>query len=253
METLSDGPKILTLDIETSPNLALVFDLFQQNISLGQLLETTRVICVAYKWHHEAEVGFLAEWIDEPRMLDRLHELLDEADVVVTYNGKRFDIPHIQRELALASYAPPSPFAQVDLYEVCKRKFRFPSHKLAHVAKEFGLSGKIETGGIGLWVGVEARDPASLAQMEAYNRQDVVTTEELYDRVLPWIDSHPHHGLYVDVARPVCNRCGSTRMQKRGSSYTRVSAFQRFQCQSCGGWSRGGRRVNAVDVRGTAT
>jgi len=113
METLTrtDGPKIITLDIETSPNLALVFDLFQQNISLGQLLETTRVICVAYKWHHEAEVGFLAEWIDEPRMLDRLHELLDEQAEVA-----RETLQHVSGKVQLnlrVSYVEEQVLAEV--------------------------------------------------------------------------------------------------------------------------------------------
>lgn len=251
---MSDGPKILTIDIETSPNLAAVFDLFQQNISLPQLLQSTRVICFAAKWHHEPYIMFSAEWLDgHERMIQVAYELLDEADIVVHYNGKRFDIPHLNREFLELGLTPPSPYKQVDLYQVVKREFRFSSSKLAHVTEKLNLTGKAKHEGLPLWLKVLEGDESAQDAMERYNAQDVETTEELYDLLLPWINNHPHHGLYVDEARPVCNRCGSTRMHKRGVAYTTLGAYQRFQCQSCGGWSRSGRRVNAVDVRGVAS
>lgn len=41
--------RILTLDLETSPNIAHVWGLWQQNVSLNQLMESTQVISWAGK------------------------------------------------------------------------------------------------------------------------------------------------------------------------------------------------------------
>lgn len=248
------GPKILTLDIETAPNLGHFWDLWKQDISISQVRKFARVICLAAKWHHEDEVQFLAEWQKggHRQMVFRAYKLLDEADVVVHWNGKRFDIPHLKREIALAGFGPPSPFHQVDLCALVKKEFRFASNKLAHITEQFGLSGKMSNSGFSLWTRIEEGDKDARAEMEAYNIQDVVTTEEFYDKILGWISGHPHRGLWVDSAAPVCNKCGGTRLHRRGIATTGVGAFQRYQCQDCKGWSKGGRRINGVDVRGVS-
>lgn len=248
------GPRILTIDIETSPSIAHVWGLFKQTVSLAQLQESTRVIAFAAKWYGEDEVLFFSEFHHgHDVMVKAAHELLDEADIVVHYNGKSFDMPHLNREFLLADMAPPAPYQQVDLYLEVKKNFRFISNKLQHVSTELGLEGKVEHEGHMLWVRCMAGDPEAWAEMEEYNVQDVRLTEEFYDKLLPWISNHPNMGLYVDEAKPICNKCQSDRMQKRGYARTNVSIFQRYQCQNCGGWGRGGKRISGVDVRGVAS
>lgn len=244
-------PKILTIDIETFPNLAYVWGLFKQNIYIDQVAASHEVCGFAAKWHDSDEVQWFSNHHDGHRKtVQAARRLLDQADVVVHYNGKSFDIPHLQREIALAGIPRPSPFKQVDLLETVKKQFRFASNKLDFVVQEFGLGKKVEHEGFPLWVKCMAGDQQAWEDMRDYCKHDVVLEEKLYDHLLPWIDNHPHRGLYVDSADPMCSRCGSTKLQRRGVSYTALSAFQRYQCQGCGGWSRGARRVNAVSVRG---
>ena len=50
--------KILILDIETSPHTGFHWGLFQQNISIGQLIESSSVLCWAAKWLGEKKVYF---------------------------------------------------------------------------------------------------------------------------------------------------------------------------------------------------
>ncbi|NIV35232.1 MAG: hypothetical protein GWN58_38990, partial [Anaerolineae bacterium] len=57
----------------------------------------------------------LLEW-DMEGMLEGAWELLDEADAVVHYNGKKFDIPTLNREFVKYGFTPPSPYKQIDLY-----------------------------------------------------------------------------------------------------------------------------------------
>ena len=242
--------RILTLDIESSPNLAHVWGLFKANVSLSQLQESSQIISFAAKWHGERTVEFWSDFHDgHDLMITRAHQLIDEADVLVTYNGISFDRPYLMREFLEAGFDPPSPVKDVDLYRVVKQNFRWPSGKLDYVAQRLGLGGKTKHEGHDLWVKCLAGDPAAWNRMRTYNKRDVVLTEKLYDKLLPWVSGHMHRGLFTDSDRPVCQRCGSERLQRRGLAYTQLGTYPRFQCQGCGGWSRGGKKIDGTDVR----
>jgi hypothetical protein len=239
--------KTLYIDIESSPNVAHVWGLFRQTVSLSQLQESTRMISFAAKWKGSKKVYFYSEFHSGQRaMLTAAHELLSEADVVVTYNGKGYDIPNLNREFVLAKMVPPAPFMHVDLLQTIRRKFRFASTKLAHVTKQLGLNTKVENGGHMLWVRCMAGDPKAWAIMRRYNRQDVVILEELHDRVLPWTVGQPNSRLMFGDGCPVC---GSEELVKEGFAYTSLGKYQRFHCRDCGGWSKSSRREDGTTVR----
>lgn len=245
-------PKILTIDIETSPNLAHVWGLWNQNVSLNQLMESGQVIAFASKWYGKAAVEFRSDFHDgHAEMVDRAHALLDEADIVVHYNGTKFDLPHLRREFLGRRQPAYSPVAEVDLLKVAKTRFRFPSNKLDYVSQFVGLEGKFKHSGHELWVRCMAGDPKAWAEMRRYNKQDVVLTEQLYDILRPYMKTHPHMGLYGPEAA-VCGRCGSGDIIRQGFAYTPLGKFQQYQCKGCGSWSRGGKRLDGVDLRPVA-
>jgi DNA polymerase elongation subunit (family B) len=230
--------KLLILDCETAPNIGHVWGLWQQNISLSQLMESGYLLCWAAKWLGEKGVYFNSLQHSSPKvMLSKIHELLDEADAVITYNGERFDIPTLNKEFLLAGMAPPSPYKQIDLLKVVKSRFRFPSNKLEYVCKALGVGQKMKHIGHELWTLCMAGDRAAWSMMEEYNKNDVVILEEVYFKTLPWIKSHANHGLYQDE-KEVCPNCGSTNHQKRGFAYTLTNKYQRYQCKDCHFWFR---------------
>lgn len=241
--------RILTLDLETSPNVAHVWGLWQQNVSLNQLMESTEVISWAGKWYGDKRVEFRSTFHDgKEAMIERAHAVLDEADAVIGFNHRSFDMKHLRREFVEAGLQPPSPWKDIDLLDVVKRNFRFPSNKLQYVSTRLGLPGKVQHSGHDLWVRCMAQDEKAWAMMRRYNRQDVVLTEQLYERLLPWIHNHP--SVALDNGVEGCNRCGGTNLQRRGFDTTQLGKFQRYQCQDCGGWLRSGKRVDSVDARG---
>lgn len=226
--------KVLLLDIETSPNLGYFWSIWEQNIPLSNVRATSDVLCWAAKWLGEEEVMFDSVYdSSKKQMLKRMHRLLDETNVVVHYNGKRFDIPTLNREFLLAQMPPPAPYKQVDLFHVVKDKFRFLSNKLNFVSQQLGIGEKEKHRGIQLWVDCLAKKEDAWEEMERYNKQDVLLLEKAYIRILPWITNHPNRSKYDEEA--VCPNCGSDHKHKRGQEPRRGKMVQRFQCVPCGG------------------
>ena len=236
------SPRILVLDIETSPNIAYVWGLWDQNITPSQLVEPTRVLCWAAKWVGEKKMMYRSEHHDTREvMLDEIHHLLGEADVVVTYNGASFDIPHLNREFIEAGLTPPAPYKQVDLYLVVQRRFKFQSNKLEYVVPRVGAGSKLHNEGFGLWKKCLQGEGKAWATMRSYNLRDVEVTEALYKKLLPWIPNHPNAKLYDKTAE--CPSCGHGLLQCRGFARLRTGSYQRYQCQACGAWSRDTKRA----------
>ena len=249
--------KILTVDIETAPTGAWVFDLWNQNISLNQMRENARIMCFGAKWYESDEpTMFFSEFHDgADTMIGTAHELLEEADAVVTYNGDAFDLKHFNREFFLREMRPPKPYAKIDLYKIVKQNFKFSSNKLDHVAQQIDIGSKVKHAGFGLWVRCMNNDFQAWEEMKKYNIQDVELTEDLYTRILPWIGNHPNHAMYPDDDEDespigdICPNCSSTRLEKRGFRVVQTRRYQQYQCKDCGSWSRSTRAEDGVEVR----
>jgi uncharacterized protein len=236
----------LLIDIETSPNVAHVWGLRNQDIGLPMLRVPKQVICVGAKWYREDAFQFYSIHDTTPRvMLQRARALLNEADAVVHYNGQRFDVPHLNTEFLLQGFEPPSPFQQIDLYRAVSRRFAFPSNKLAYVAEALGIGAKVQHSGHELWVRCMADDPEAWAEMRAYNEQDVRLLEPLHDVLLPWIPGYPSNGAMTGTDS--CP-CGSTDLRREGYAYTRVGRYQRYVCRACGRWLRSSRRIDGTRI-----
>lgn len=245
--------KVLEIDIETAPHLVFCWGLFKQNISLKQIVEPTRMLCFDARWQDKKEHMFFSEHSHSRKAMVRaLHKLLDEADAVLHYNGKRFDIPHINREFADVGLNPPSPYKQIDLLAVVRSNFRMASNKLQHVAEYFDLGSKNQTGGFELWLDCMEGCPKAWRKMERYNKQDVVLLRDLYYKLQPWIKSHPNRGLYVaDTSTPTCPTCASQNLRIKAyrPAVTRVSWYPQYLCKNCGTYSRG-RKAIKRDITG---
>jgi hypothetical protein len=238
--------RLLLVDIETAPHLSATWGLWDQNVALDQLLEPGYTLCWAAKWYGDKEVMFQSIVTGKKSMVRRIHKLLDEADAVCHYNGKKFDIPTLNKEFLLMGLSPPSPAKQVDLLEVAKKKFRLASNKLEFVAGQLGLGSKTKHKGMELWLGCMKQNAEDWKVMEEYNKQDVRLLEKVYDRLLPWIESHPNRSVMDGVK--CCTKCASGSLQARGWSITSAGRYPRYQCNNCGGWMRGARRDRAPET-----
>lgn len=246
-----DEPKvrILALDIETAPNLAYVWGLWDQNVGLNQLVESTEMLCFGARWLGTDEVIFRSvHHHGKEAMLAELWRLLDEADALMGWNSKGFDSKHIKREFLEAGMPPCSPFAELDLMQKVKANFRFPSNKLDYVSQRLGVGAKVKHSGFDLWLKCMAGDEEAWKQMKTYQIQDVDLLIDLYDKLLPWISGHPNAALILDH-NSGCVSCASYNVKENGVHYTPTGSYPRYVCGDCGKNMRGVKRIATSDLR----
>ncbi len=245
-------PKVLLLDVETAPILGHVWSLWENNVALNQIEKDWHLLSWAAKWLGDPESKIMyqdqraAKNIEDDKgILKGIWNLLDEADVIVTQNGKRFDEKKLNARFILNGMKPPSPFKHVDPLEIAKKKFGFTSNKLEYMSGALCPNHKKYTHkafpGHELWKECLAGNLAAWKEMARYNKQDVLALEAVYNKFLPW-HQPVNFNLYADDETPRCN-CGSTKLECRGYAYTLVGKFQRYQCQGCGAWTRGRKNL----------
>jgi hypothetical protein len=248
--------RILYVDIETSPNLADVWGLWDQNVSLDMLRQSGHIMGFAYRWGGGGKARWVGEYNAEKgdlsnhqAMLEKAHQLYDEADIVVTYNGNRFDNPYFNTEWIKAGLTPPSPVLSLDLFATVKRQFRFPSNKLDYVCMVLLDDRKVKHPGYQMWKDCldDGVDPKVRAKgwrnMSRYARQDVDLLEPLHDKLRPWLPNTINVAVFGqdDVQR--CGKCASPDLERRGFAHTAAKRYQRFRCKACGAWARGTAKV----------
>lgn len=248
--------KTLIIDIETSPIMAKVWDLWKQNVSLDQIEDDWYIMAYAAKWLGDDHVYYddCRDSIgDDDAMLEQIHDLLNEADFVVAHNADRFDVPKINARLILNGFTPPSPYRTIDTVKIAKKHFGFTSNKLAYLSKNLCADQKLEHSkfpGFKMWNECMNGNKKAWDEMRDYNIMDVVALEELYEVLRPWYSTHPNvTTAESDGETLTCPKCGSVHLHRRGYHYTNKGKYQRYQCTECGGWSSSTHSENTIDER----
>ena len=246
--------KILLFDIECSMAKVYTYDLFKPLISYKDVIEPSRMIAFSAKWKGKKGTKFYSEYHQSRQeMLQALHALLDEADVVVGYNISRYDIPWVTGEFLTEGFQPPSPFKVIDLYQTVKSKTRFLSKKLDYAAGRLLDDRKKDYSMAEMWRIVddpetdEATRKREWDKAARYAKKDTELLDPLMDALLPYLKMP--HPVASDENGVTCHACGSTDLQRRGYALTQVGKYQRYQCLSCGAWFRGTRRENVSEIR----
>lgn len=236
--------KILILDIETAPILALVWKTYKENIGTNQVLKSGHILSYAAKWLGENGVmsGTCFENGDDSQVVEDLISLMDEADVIVAHNGNKFDIPWINGRALVHGYNPPSPSKYIDTLLTARKEFNFPHNSLKGLGEylncEYSKYEHKEFPGFELWLECLKGNEKAWREMVKYNKMDVLLLEEIYLKMRPWIRNHPNIAVLEEEGKHICPSCGGDHLQRRGFAYTNAHKYQRYQCISCGSWSR---------------
>lgn len=245
--------KILLLDIECSMGKYYSYGIFNQNIPIENIIEHPRMIAFSAKWFKKPGTMFFSEYHDTRKgMLDKIHVLLSEADLVVGYNSKNFDVKWIQGEFMVEGYAPPEPFLQLDLLKEIRRNARFVSNKLDYTSGRLVNDNKREYSMARMWRIVDNPETSEKVREQEWNKmkryavKDTQLLEPLLKELLPWINM-PHP---VSEDPNSCHNCGS-RLRPNGVRRTKFSTYLRLRCvnSKCGKSFRTTQRINVSNVR----
>ena len=241
------GPRILLYDIETSPIIAHMWSMWQQGFGLNQIENDWFILSVAAKWLGEDEVFYFdqsqAENIEDDReVLEKLWELLNEADVVIGQNVKKFDTRKVNARFILNGLPKPSTYRQIDTLEIAKQQFGFTSNKLEYMTDK--LCSNIKKSkhqkfpGHLLWSECLKGNQEAWQEMREYNIDDVLSLEELYNLLSSWDSKLPNFDVYVDDVLDM------SEWEKDGFVYTNLGKYQRYRNKITGVQRRS--RVNLL-------
>ena len=235
-------PRVLLIDIETAPITAYVWGLWDNNVPLNMVKSDWFILSWSAKWLGDAPSKTMyqdqrnAKNIeDDSKLLKEIWNLLDQADIIVTQNGKKFDIRKLNTRFILHGFQPPSSFKHVDTLQLAKKYFGFTSNKLEYMTDKLCTKYKKlkhnKFSGFSLWDQCLKGNLKAWKEMERYNKYDVLSLEELYNKLSPW-DSSINFNLYHDDVINLC-QCGG-KYHSKGYIYTATSKFRRFKCNKCG-------------------
>jgi len=250
-------PRVLFLDIETSPLLAWTWSLYgEQRISpTTQLERDWNILSWSASWGDEPynvfgrslnddkrrkRVSSEMWWCDDYYLARDIGELMEKADVIVAHNGDRFDIPKVNSRLLAHRLPVPTPFKTIDTLKVSRSRFRHTSHRLVYLAELLGFDGKIDTD-FSLWQRCVHGNAKAFEDMLDYNKQDIVVLYNCYLKLRPWIKNPPNLSAISGSGAGHCPRCDARiRSEEKWTGWhvTPRNRYPTLRCHKCKAHSR---------------
>jgi DNA polymerase elongation subunit (family B) len=238
----TDRPiKRLFFDIETSYNIVKSWRIgYNININPSDIIHERAIICLSYKWEGEDTVHTLT-WNkgNDKRIIEQFVELLKDASEVVGHNLDKFDLKWVVTRAAFHGILALPKYQSYDTLKKARSHFNFNSNKLDYVAKFLGLDGKRDYRG--KYSGTEMWDKIilennqeALREMVLYCEQDVILTEEVYNKLRPYTEASVHHGVLQGNGPCSCPNCAATNVALEKTMVTRAGTIKRLMgCGEC--------------------
>ena len=229
----------------------LVFDLETSNLAANR----GHIICAAAKWVGKKEVftwridegknyGKTAEsFYNDSHILQGLLPLIAEADAVMAYYGKGFDVPYVNTRCISNNIPVPAPFTVIDPWETARKYLKLARNDMGSVAALVGATHQKTHLPWASWLLAHYGHKQSIDDLIKYNVNDIKTLEDVYFGLRPLMVNHPYLG-YKDGTNPSlrCPACGSSHTHSRGSRYTRSYQVLLRRCSDCGTQMEAGRK-----------
>ena len=225
------------------------FELGKTHLSFENIKKEREVSVFSWAWgdnkvqaeHFNLNKFNLSKYDDDAdkELLKKASDLMSTADLVLGHNERAFDIAVMRSRLVKHKLPDFTPVLLDDTYEQTK-PIGFPSHKLDYLGKYLGEGRKVEHG-IELWMGILNKDKKALDKQTEYCKGDVELLRKIYKRLKPYTKSTLNLAIFSGNSRN-CPHCGSEEtLIQRGYGYTTAGKYTRYQCKSCGHWSRDGK------------
>jgi DNA polymerase III epsilon subunit-like protein len=249
--------KILLIDIETTPIGGWVWQMY--DTSVLRVFQYPYILCYAYKWYGEKKTKVVALpdftlYKKEPKndfaLVKSIHELFDQAHMVLGHNGNEFDNKWIYKEFIRHDFSPPSPAIWIDTLKIAKKYFRFDGNSLDQLARFFGVGRKLPHQGLDTWFDAMDGKLGAWKIMKKYNKHDVELLDEVYTRMRPYAQNHPNVNI-IPGRLGACPKCGSLNLRVHKKDRPTAVGFKtQYQCFDCGGYSTGKpQKIKGMEIR----
>lgn len=193
---------ILYVDIEVSKSLYFNYGNRVPSgfMNIDDLYHEKYIICWAASY-----VGSKTVWSDcvtskearkwtDKRILPRLRELMESADIIAGHNIDAFDIKHINAQLLLTDQEPITGKKTIDTLKIARQKFKFESNKLDYISRKLGLRPKDDIRNSDWLKIVTTGDEKTLAKVLRYNKGDVTSGKGVLERLMKYSGKRTDYG-----------------------------------------------------------
>lgn len=232
-----------------NPHRILIFDIESTNLvaNYGQIL------VVGFKWYGDAKktptilrIDNYPLWkkdrTDDSALAKAFLKVWETADIVISWYGKRFDEPFLRsRLLAANDNKALKPVAHTDLYFTARYKLKLHSNRLQSVQEFLGLSEEKTKLTPRHWARARTGYKDGLDYVAKHCAQDVLVTEQAYERLLPHVSNHPNLQAIVppaDKKERRCPRCASVKLILVGYKPEVIHRWYLYLCRNCEGYSK---------------
>lgn len=162
------------------------------------------VLCACVKGDGEKVTSFRGDTLipgwktkrsDDSILVKAIAEKLDEYDVWVAHNGRRFDIPFLNTRLIKAGLKPlRTPKVLIDPVELARNKLRMSYNSLEKLAQHLGCNSKTDVDPSQWLRAILDGDKKAMDYIVSHCREDVVTLEFVVDKVKELSSGYNHWG-----------------------------------------------------------
>jgi hypothetical protein len=237
-------PRILIYDIECSPELSWTYPPEWQT-SVIRMEDRQKLMSFSYKWYGENKIyhrsladmpTFDTDHQDDSLLARELHDVMEAADIVMGHNNFSFDNKMANMFFVVNGIEPIPPYKVIDTKRMATSLFKFPSNKLDNLARLFSIKGKTETTIGSLWYKCYVeKDKKAYELLKDYNNQDVIVTEQLYEKMRPFMHQHPSLSR-ISGEYDSCPRCGGYSFRIKAYRTTNTARYHQYQCNECLGY-----------------
>jgi hypothetical protein len=185
---------ILYIDLEVSKSMMFNYGLKvpSQYINPDDLYRDFYIICWSASyvgkdtvWSECVTQKEAKKWSDA-RILPRLRELMESADIIAGHNIDRFDIKKANTRFLLNGLEPVITKKTLDTLKIARSKFAFESNRLDYISQKLGLRPKEDIRNSDWLKIVTTGNEATLKKVNRYCRGDVKSGKGILETLMKY-------------------------------------------------------------------
>lgn len=185
---------VLYIDLEVSKSLVYNYGLKvpSKYMNFDNLAQEYYIICWSASylnsdtvWSECVTPAEARKWSDK-RILKRLRDLMDSADIIAGHNVDGYDMKRANTRFLLNGLPPVIGKKTHDTLKIARQKFAFESNRLDYISQRLGFRAKDDITNDDWLKIVKTGDKATLAKVNKYCAGDVKNGKDIMQTLVKW-------------------------------------------------------------------